>query len=30
MLDGASFDTSSHQTIDYLVEAKSCKSFTYG
>lgn len=30
MLDSASFDTSSHHTIDYLLEACSAKSFTFG
>lgn len=30
MMDGASFDTSSHHTIDYLVEEKSCKTYTFG
>lgn len=30
MLDSASFDTSSHHTIDYLVETASAKSFTFG
>ena len=30
MLDGASFDTSSHHTIDYLLENRSAKSFTFG
>jgi hypothetical protein len=29
-MDDASFDTSSHHTIDYLVGTKSAKSFTYG
>ena len=30
MLDGASFDTSSHHTIDYQLETHSAKSFTFG
>ena len=30
MLDGASFDTSSHHTVDYLVETRSAKSYTFG
>ena len=30
MFDGASFDTSSHHTIDYLLENRSAKSFTFG
>ena len=29
-LDEASFDTSSHHTIDYLVEQSTAKSYTYG
>ena len=28
--DEASFDTSSHHTIDYLVEQSTAKSYTYG
>jgi len=30
MLEAASFDTSSHNTIDYLVETRSAKSFNFG
>ena len=30
VLDGASFDTSSHHTIDYLLDNRSAKSFTFG
>ena len=30
MLDNASFDTSSHHTVDYLLETRSAKSFTFG
>ena len=29
-LDDASFDTSSHHTIDYLVETRSNKTYTFG
>lgn len=29
-MDDASFDTSSHHTIDFLVEKNSAKSFTFG
>ena len=29
-LDDASFDTSSHNTIDYLVESRSAKTYTFG
>ena len=30
MLDSASFDTSSHHTIDYLVEERSANTYTFG
>ena len=30
MLDGASFDTSSHHTLDYLLDDRSTKTFTFG
>ncbi len=30
MLDNASFDTSSHHTIDYQLDSRSSKSFTFG
>ena len=30
MLDSASFDTSSHHTIDFLMDARSSKSFNFG
>ena len=29
-MDAASFDTSSHHTVDYLLETRSAKSFTFG
>ena len=29
-MDAASFDTSSHHTVDYLLDARSAKSFTFG
>ena len=29
-MDGASFDTSSHHTIDYLIENNSAKTYTFG
>ena len=29
-MDAASFDTSSHHTIDYLIKTKPAKSYTYG
>ena len=29
-MDRASFDTSSHHTIDYLVETRSSKTYTFG
>lgn len=30
MLDNVSFDTSSHHTIDYILEEHTSKSFTFG
>ena len=30
MLDNASFDTSSHHTIEYQLDCRSSKSFTFG
>ena len=30
LMDGASFDTSSHHTIDYLLEVRSSKSYNFG
>ncbi len=30
MLDSASFDTSSHHTIDYLLDERSVKTYTFG
>ena len=30
MLDNASFDTSSHQTIDFLIKSRPAKSWYYG
>ena len=30
MLDDASFDTSSHHTIDYILDDQCAKSYTYG
>ena len=30
MLDNVSFETSSHHTVDYILEDKTAKSFTFG